>query len=300
MPRPAFVWSPAYEIDIGRHVFPSVKFRLLKDALIERGIIREIEVETPDPATDDQLQTALDSRYIKAMRTYQHSEATMRSELPISRNIIEGVVATAGGSILCARRAMEVGAACHLGGGFHHGYGDHAEGFCYINDVAVAAGMALREGWARRISIIDTDVHQGNGTANIFAAMDEVFTFSIHQEDLYPRPKEVGDLDIGLPANPGADVYLAELNRGLLASIEGHKPDLVIHVAGVDPFEEDQLGDLNLDRGTMARRDELVAKACARHSIPMMTVVAGGYARNLADIIDLHVQTVEAVIEAYQ
>lgn len=299
MPRPIFVWNPDYEIPIGRHVFPSVKFRLLKEALVERGIVREGEVEISEPATDDQLETVLDSRYLKALRTYEHSEATIRSELPISRPIIEGVVATAGGSIRCAVRALKHGAACHLGGGFHHGYGDHAEGFCYINDVAVAAGVVFREGRAKRITIVDTDVHQGNGTANIFFSIPEIFTFSIHQEDLYPRPKEAGDLDIGLPQDPGADVYLDELQRGLGISIDGHRPDLVIHVAGVDPFEEDQLGRLNLDRVTMARRDELVANHCARLGIPLMTVVAGGYARRLEDIIDLHVQTVEAVIDAY-
>lgn len=297
--RPAFIWSPDYEVDIGRHVLPTQKFRLLKEALVERGTITEEEVEHPQGATDEELLAVLTQEYLAALRTHTHCDATRRSELPITRAIIETMVTNAGGTILCARRALERGLACHLGGGFHHGYPDHAEGFCYINDVAIAAAVILREGLARRVAIVDTDVHQGNGTARALAGRDDVFTFSIHEDDLYPRLKERSTLDIALPDHPGGEVYLAALARGLDAAIGGFGPDLVIHAAGVDPFEEDQLGNLALDRETMARRDRAVARACFERGIPLATIVAGGYARRVEDTVSLHVQTVEASIEEW-
>lgn len=299
-PRPAFVWSPAYQVDIGRHVFPTEKFHLLKELLVALKVISPEEVETPPKATDEELLTVLTPEYLAALRAYIHSAATIRSELPITRSIIEGMTVSAGGSILCARRALERGLACHLGGGFHHGYPDHAEGFCYINDVAIAAAVVLGEGLARRVAVVDTDVHQGNGTAAAFRGRDDVFTFSIHEEDLYPRPKERSSLDIGLPSFPGRETYLRELDRGLQAAIGGFRPDLVIHAAGVDPFEEDQLGSLGLDRATMSDRDRAVARACFERAIPLMTVVAGGYARRVEDTVLLHARTVEVSVEEWE
>ncbi len=297
MPRPAFIWSPAYEMDIGRHVFPTQKFRLTKELLTDRGAIREEEVELAPPATEADLLRVLDPDYLKALREGRHVEATRRSELPITRQIIEAKIVTSGGSVLGAQRALQRGAACHLGGGYHHAYPDHAEGFCYINDVAVAARAMMAEGYARRIAIIDTDVHQGNGTAATFRNDPGVFTFSIHEEDLYPRRKEQSDLDIGLPARVGDEAYLEALEKGLGKAIGQFVPDLVIYAAGVDCFEEDQLGHLGLSREGLARRDRMVLERAAASGIPFLTVVSGGYARNVADTISLHAQTVEIAID---
>ncbi|CAN5216451.1 histone deacetylase [soil metagenome] len=295
--RPAFIWHPDYEANIGRHVFPTQKFRLMREMLLEKGLVIDVEIEQPQPATDDELLAVLTPEYLVDMRGGVHTERTLRSELPLTADIIRGMILTAGGTILCARRALERGGACHLGGGYHHAYADHAEGFCYINDVAIAARVLLREGLVKRVAVIDTDVHQGNGTAHIFHDDDNVYTFSIHEENNYPRPKEKGSLDMGLDQDPGQEEYLSALHLGVRTAVDEFKPDLVFNVAGVDPYKEDQLGRLGLTWETMRRRDEMVLSASAAKSIPFVTVVAGGYARNVQDTVGLHVQTIEVAIK---
>lgn len=293
--RPAFVWSPLYEMQIGRHVFPTQKFRLTKEALVAQGLVNEAEVELSPKATDAELVTVLTPEYLADLRGYRHTERTRRSELPITREIVEAMAHTAGGTLLCVRRALERGAACHLGGGYHHGFADHAEGFCYINDVAIAVTVARREGLVQRVAIVDTDTHQGNGTASIFADEPDVYTVSLHDESIYPRQKARSDYDVGLPPDPGAERYLGELDRALHAAL-AHRPGLIVHVAGVDPFEDDQLGRLRLSRDTLRERDRMVAEAAMLRGIPFVTVVAGGYARRLEDTVALHAQTVEVTI----
>lgn len=299
MPRPAFVYHPAYEIDIGAHVFPTQKFRLMREQLLAQGLCREEEIEEPPKATDEELLLVLEESYLRDLRRYRHSASTMRSELPITEEIIEGVACTAGGTIHCVRRALENGVgAIHIGGGFHHGYPDHAEGFCYINDVAIGAAWALERGGAKRVSVIDLDVHQGNGTAACFADDRRVFTLSIHEEHLYPFPKEPGSLDAGLEARIGDAGYLEVLQRVLPRAVEDFRPDLAIYVAGVDPYEEDRLGGLGLSWGGMRERDRLVLEALVGGGIPFVTVVAGGYAMEVSDTVGLHVQTVRVALQA--
>ncbi len=295
--RPAFVWSPHYEMDIGRHVFPTAKFRLVKERLVATGLVSEEEVLHAPKATDEELLAVLEPEYLRDLRGYRHTERTRRAELPITAEIVEAMCHTAGGTLLCAREALRRGLACHLGGGYHHAYPDHAEGFCYINDIAIAVAVLLREGLVGRIAIVDTDVHQGNGTAFTFRDDPRVYTFSLHEEDLYPKEKERGDLDIGLPREPGAAVYLRELDRGLDAAIGAFRPDLVVHAAGVDCFEDDQLGHLGLSRTDLRERDRRVALRCLSGGIPLVTVVSGGYARRLDDTVSLHAQTIEVALE---
>lgn len=289
MPRPAFVWSPLYEMNIGKHVFPTVKFRLYKEALEAAGVLSNGDVELAPEPTDAQLLAALTPQYLEDLRAYRHSPRTIRSELPISREIVEGCARTAGGTIRCVEAAMQCGGAVHLGGGFHHGFADHGEGFCYINDVAIAAAWAVEQGWVERVAVIDTDVHQGNGTAHIFEFEPRVFTFSIHQERLYPK-KERSDLDIGLAEEIGDDGYLAELDRGVMAALD-FNPQLAIVVAGVDPYMGDQLGRLGLTMEGMKRREEHTLEPLVRAGVPFVTVTGGGYARKLEDTIALHAQT---------
>ncbi|MBI5154699.1 histone deacetylase [Candidatus Poribacteria bacterium] len=295
--RPAFICSPEYEMDIGRHVFPTVKFRMVRDALVAQGIAAEGEIEDCAPATDEELLAVLHREYLADLQSYRHTPRTIRSELPISAEIVRGCVRCAGGSILAARRAFERGAACHIGGGFHHGFAGHAEGFCYINDVAVAAAAARRSGLCRRVAIIDTDVHQGNGTAHIFRNEPDVFTFSIHQEELYPV-KERSDLDIGLPAHAGDRTYCDHL-RGAVSGIrEDFSPQLVIYVAGADPYEGDQLGSLGLTFAGMEERDRIVIEPFIAAGVPLVTVTAGGYAHDVRDTVALHVLTIRIVADA--
>jgi acetoin utilization deacetylase AcuC-like enzyme len=214
----------------------------------------------------------------------------MFSELPISREIVEGFKLMAGGTIAAARLALERGLALHLGGGFHHAFADHAEGFCYLNDIAIAIRKMQHEGRIRRAAVIDVDLHQGNGTAHIFLGDAEVFTFSIHQEHLYPEKQE-SDVDIGLDYFTGDEAFLAELGKVVPERIAEHGPELVVYVAGADPFEHDQLGDLRLTVEGLARRDRLVAEACRRFGWPMATVMAGGYAVDKRDTARIHANT---------
>lgn len=294
--RPAFVWHADYELDIGRHVFPTSKFRRVRESLIADGLVADGEIQTPDHATDAELLSVLAPEYLADLRAYRHTARTMRSELPITREIVEGCVRAAGGTVLAARRALEVGAACHLGGGFHHGFAGHAEGFCYINDVAIAAATLRAEGLVKRVAVIDTDVHQGNGTAAIFKGVDEVFTFSIHQQDLYPV-KQQSDLDIGLPHPIGDAGYMAALSPAIDRIVREFRPELAIIVAGVDPYEGDQLGELGLTMAGMEQRERATIAPLVRAGIRFVTVTGGGYARRLDDTVALHAQTVRVAIE---
>ncbi len=295
MIRPAFVWSPHYEVDIGKHVFPTQKFRLLKEAAVERLGVREEEIIESPRATREELLSVLTPEYVTDLENYKHTERTRRSELPITRSIIEGMIYTAGGTITGSRQALARKAACHFGGGYHHGFADHAEGFCYINDIAVALRVLKGSGEINKSAVIDVDVHQGNGTANIFKDDSSTLTISIHEEDQYPRTKEKSDLDIGLPANPGFHTYRRALEEAIEAAVN-HQPDLVIYAAGADTFQDDQLGRLGLTKEEMQLRDELVLQTMLQHQIPFLTVVSGGYAKNLEDTIDLHLQTVDACL----
>lgn len=294
--RPSFVWHPDYEIDIGRHVFPTQKFRLYRDMIVAQGLVRDDEIERPDVATDEELLTVLEPEYVRDLRGGTHTERTIRSELPISRGIVDGCVRTAGGTILAAKRAIERGACVHVGGGFHHGFADHAEGFCYINDVAVATAVALARGWCARVAVIDTDVHQGNGTARIFRGEPRVFTMSIHQDLLYP-PKEESDLDIGCHEEIGDDAYCALLAPAVERIVRDFRPELVFIVAGVDPYEGDKLGNLGLTFAGMERRERATIEPLVRARIPFVTVTGGGYSRVLEDTIALHVQTARVAVE---
>lgn len=296
--RPGFVHSPAYETNIGNHVFITSKFRRYREACVAAGLVRDEEIEAPPPATEEELLTVLEPEYLRDLLGYRHTPRTNRSELPIDRPIVEGSIRCAGGSILAAQRALERGAAIHFGGGYHHGFAGHAEGFCYINDVAVAAAVALRRGWCDRVAVIDTDVHQGNGTARIFVGEPRVFTFSIHQENNYPV-KERSSLDIGLPDRCGDAAYLEALARGVHTVFADFRPELLLYVAGVDPFEEDRLGNLGITRAGMEERERIVLEASARAGVPFVTLTGGGYARDPDDTVRLHCTTAAVALEVH-
>jgi acetoin utilization deacetylase AcuC-like enzyme len=219
-------------------------------------------------------------------------------EIPISSSVLAAFRSMTGGTLLAARRALPHGAAVNLGGGFHHAFADRGEGFCLLNDVAVAIRALAREGLVRRFAVIDCDLHQGNGTARIFQGDPAVFTFSIHQEDLYPI-KEVGDLDIGLEAGATDGDYLGALDRVLPAILDAHAPELVFYVAGADPYEEDQLGNLCLTREGLGRRDRLVFGAAAERGLPVVAVLAGGYARRSEDVVEIHLRMVREALDRF-
>lgn len=291
MANPAvIVHSPSYACDIGPHVFPTAKYRLVVEALARDGVLAQTPVLEPEPATRTMLQRAHEDAYLGDLESLRISERTASSELPLSRDIVRAYVLAAGGTTLAAREALGAGVAVHVGGGFHHASPGHAEGFCYINDLAVAIRTLQAEGRIGRAAVVDLDVHQGNGTARIFADDDSVFTLSIHQENNYPVPKAVSDLDIGLEDGADDETYDAALSLAL-EKVWAFAPELVLYVAGADPYVDDQLGGLALTFDGLERRDRRVIEGCATRGIPFAIALAGGYARRTEDTVRIHART---------
>jgi acetoin utilization deacetylase AcuC-like enzyme len=284
------VWSPRYGCDIGTHVFPTEKYAAVHAALVASGDLEAGADLSPPPVTRALLEQAHDPEYLDDLDSLRWTPRTQYSELPLSREIVDAFTLAASGTTLAARLALRHGAAAHLGGGLHHAYAGHAEGFCYINDLAVAARAMLAEGLVRRVAVVDLDVHQGNGTAHIFRDDASVFTLSIHQESNYPVPKERGDLDIGLADGVGDDDYLRAL-AGALERTWAFAPELVLYQAGADPYEDDQLGGLRLTFAGMEARDRAVVDGSAARGVPVVVTLGGGYARKLQDTVQLHAQT---------
>lgn len=284
------VWSQAYDVNLFGHVFPIEKYRLVRDEVLRRGIAEEADVIDPAPAGSEDLMLVHTREYVDDLLNLRSTVRTMRSEMALTREIAYAYIVAAGGTTEAARRALADGVCVHIGGGYHHAYPDHAEGFCYVNDVAVAIERLRKDRVVSRACVIDCDLHQGNGTAFIFAREPDVYTFSIHQENNYP-PKERSDLDIGLPDGAGDDLYLRELQA--VGDILGtHRPEVVFYLAGADPFVGDMLGGLALTKSGLRRRDILVFEQCARLHLPVCAVLAGGYASDVADDVDIHVNTI--------
>ena len=289
-PPPA-VWSPRYACDIGAHVFPTAKYAATLRALVASGDLPEETAELePPPASRELLAAAHDADYLDDLEALRWTPRTQYSELPLTREIVDAFALGASGTTEAARRALRQGATAHLGGGLHHAYAGHAEGFCYLNDLAVAACVMLKEARVRRIAVVDLDVHQGNGTAHIFRDEPAVFTLSLHQENNYPTPKESGDLDVGLADGTGDEAYLAAL-RPALERVWAFAPELVLYQAGADPYADDQLGGLALSFAGLEARDRAVIEGCALRGIPVATTLGGGYARRLEDTVRIHATT---------
>jgi acetoin utilization deacetylase AcuC-like enzyme len=289
------VWHESYEVDIGPHVFPTAKYRLVRDRLIEEGTIRTGDVRRPEGAADDDVRLVHTPAYVEKILTGSLSpHEQMVLEVPFSPALRDASWLCAGGSILTARLARERGIAVHLGGGFHHAFPDHGEGFCLIHDVAIAVRVLQRERCIRRAAIVDLDVHHGNGSAVIFAGDRDVFTFSMHQQSNYPAWKPRSTLDIGLRDGTGDDEYVGLLATHLADLAEAHRPELVWYLAGADPYELDQLGGLALTRDGLRRRDEIVFEICRGSGIPVAVAFAGGYATRETDTVEIHCETVRA------
>lgn len=306
------VYSERYQVDIGAHVFQMGKYAKVRDGLLSRGVIDAAALIEPEPAGWDELALVHTAEYIEKTRSggFRASELALL-ELPWSPSVAEGFRLMAGGTLAAARIAVQAGAsmerdaasgsvgrlvaAANLGGGFHHAFPSHGEGFCLYNDVAVAIRVLQRDGLIRRAAVVDADVHQGNGTAFIFDGDPSVFTFSIHQEHNYPHVKPRGSLDVGLPDGTDDREYLHALERALPA-VFASRPDLVLYVAGADPYLEDQLGGLCLTYEGLRGRDFLVLSSAREAGIPVVIVFAGGYARRVEDTAAIHVATIEEAV----
>ncbi|MEO0116860.1 MAG: histone deacetylase [candidate division WOR-3 bacterium] len=291
-----FVYSDKYEMNIGPHVFPTQKYRLIKERLLAEGLAKEEDFLEPPPINVDDIRLVHTEEYIQDMLNLRWTSRTIRSELPLTWEIIEGYFLAAAGTILAARLALEEKIGFHIGGGFHHAFPNHGEGFCYVNDIGVAIKKMQKEGRIKKAAVIDCDLHQGNGTARIFQDDPDVFTFSIHQENLYPI-KERSDWDIGLPDFAGDDIYLGHLASAVPQIYDRHRPELVIYVAGSDPYLDDQLGLLQLTKEGLKKRDEIVIGEGEKRRIPICVVLAGGYARKIEDTVEIHLNTAKVCLQ---
>ena len=289
-----FVYNESYwMVDIGNHVFPLLKYRLIYEKLISWGIKKESVLESK-PAQDEDILRVHSERYLKKLKSGKLSQAEMMAlELPYSPDLLHFARLHVGGTIIAAERAMEEGMAAHLGGGFHHAFSDHGEGFCVLNDVAVAIEKLRHAGVIQKVLVVDCDVHQGNGTAAIFSKHESVFTFSIHQMDIYPAHKSESTLDIGLWSGEGDGEYLDALESHFPRIFEEFKPDVVFYLAGADPYTKDQLGGLQLTLEGLKERDEILIGSARKLKIPVVILLAGGYAIDVADTVAIHLNTIK-------
>ena len=322
------IYGENYRLPVGEHVFPSNKYNLIYKKLIESGIADPGDFLSPDPASDADVLLVHTPMYVNKLKTGTLSaREELELEVPYSRELVEAFWLQAGGSILASERALSDRVCIHLGGGFHHAFPDHGEGFCVVHDFGVAIRRMQQAGKITRAMTVDCDVHQGNGTAAIFHGHTEpfpppqawsaaltgprkparmltheahdVFTISLHQENNYPVWKPPSSIDVNLPDGTTDEEYLRWLEQALHSAVEEFEPDLLCYVAGADPYREDQLGGLALTIDGLKARDKMVFKFTKHRSIPVMVTLAGGYANRLDDTITIHTNTVITAKEVY-
>jgi acetoin utilization deacetylase AcuC-like enzyme len=295
------VYHPGYDLNLGDHVFPAKKFRMIHDRLIDEGFASPLNFEEPAPATDDEILLVHDAGWVSRLKDGSLSYREIaRMEIPYSREMIEAVWLTTGGTILAARNALRERIGINLAGGFHHAFRAHGEGFCAIHDVAVAIRVLQKERLIERAMVVDCDVHHGNGTAAIFAEDPSVFTLSLHQLNNYPTEKPPSTVDIDLPDRIGDQEYLDLLKRALETALPAFRPDLVMYLAGADPYEHDQLGGLALTMDGLKQRDRMVFEMALANRAPVAVTLAGGYAADVEDTVEIHCNTVRAAREAFK
>ena len=320
------VYSDDYYLPIGTHVFPAEKYQRIQKKLLETGAAEPSDFLTPQPASDQDILLVHTPAYVQKLKTGTLSaREELEMEVPYSPELVRAFWLAAGGSILAAECALKDRIAFNIGGGFHHAFPDHGEGFCMIHDVAVAIRRMQRDDRITRAMTVDCDVHQGNGTAAIFAGMripsdplpsrsssglsrsgklrnahaGDVFTISLHQENNYPAWKPPSSIDVDLPDEIGDDDYLSWLDNALSSGLRQFDPELICYIAGADPYREDQLGGLSLSMEGLKKRDELVLKVAKTRGVPVMVTFAGGYARIVDDTVMIHCNTVQAAKEVF-
>jgi acetoin utilization deacetylase AcuC-like enzyme len=306
------IYSPRYEVDLGPHIFPTRKYGLIHRQLLDSQLLDPSHFVEPTPATWEELARVHTPEYLAKVRDGSLTpEELAILELPWSAGMVEGFRTMTGGTARAAAIAcgfdrdpemprdmvsesQDASVVCHIGGGLHHAFANHGEGFCLFNDVAVAVRLLQASG-LQRVAIIDLDVHHGNGTAFIFESDPRVFTFSMHQQLNYPMWKPRGSLDIGLENGTRDEQYLHRLEESLPKAM-GSDPQCVFYLAGADPYEDDQLGGLRLTKDGLRRRDCLVIEAVRRAGVPLVITLAGGYASQIEDTVAIHVATIEEAV----
>jgi acetoin utilization deacetylase AcuC-like enzyme len=328
------VYTDDYYLPIGAHVFPAQKYRLIHKRLLELGVAEAGDFMVPKPAQDEDILLVHTREYVQKLKLGTLSALEeQQMEVPYSPELVKAFWLAAGGSILAADHALRDRVACNIGGGFHHAFPDHGEGFCVIHDVAVAIKRMHKEDKIHRAMTVDCDVHDGNGTAAIFPPKSgppklrsgqlpsagatqpdvkvtqgnpekgngalEVFTISLHQANNYPAYKPPSSIDVNLPDGTNDDEYLGWLEQSLSSAFRHFEPELLCYIAGADPYKEDQLGGLALTIEGLKKRDELVLKVAKTRGIPVMITYAGGYARRVEDTVTIHCNTIQAAKEIF-
>jgi acetoin utilization deacetylase AcuC-like enzyme len=292
------VYHERYDLNLGPHVFPSQKFRLLHEMLLREGIATPQDFLRPNPASDDDILRVHTPEWMSKLKTGTLSASeVMLLEVPYSPELVEAVWLAAGGTILAGQSALRDGFGANLSGGFHHAHPGHGEGFCAIHDVAVGIRKLQADGAVKKAIVVDTDVHHGNGTAAIFRNDPTVFTISIHQENNYPAHKPPSSIDLNMADRVDDDEYLDSLIPAVQKALDEFQPEILFYVGGADPYCEDQLGGLSLTKEGLKLRDRQVFEEARRRKIPVATTLAGGYARRLEDTIRIHANTIVAARE---
>ncbi len=288
-------YTSNYYADIGDgHIFPIRKFELVRDRLVAEGTLGEDELIEPAPASVDDVLLVHTNDYVTRLSSGQLTSSELRRlGLPWSDSLVRRSFYAVGGTLAAAHAAIENGLGSNLAGGTHHAFADRGEGFCVLNDVAIAIRVLKRDRLIRRAAIVDCDVHQGNGTATIFSGEGDVFTFSMHGAKNYPLFKAQSSLDVELQDGTSDAEYLQALADNL-PTLFAHSPDIVFYLAGADPYAGDKLGRLGVSIDGLRTRDELVLTACYEREIPIVTVMSGGYGENISDTVEIHCNTIRA------
>ena len=292
------IYHEGYDLNLGAHVFPSQKFRLIADKLIKDAIATREDFLRPEPASDADILRVHTEDWVHKLKTGTLTPSdAMKLEVPYSPELVRAFWLAAGGTIAAAQSALRDGFGCNLGGGFHHAYPGHGEGFCAIHDVAVAIRRLQADSAIRKAMVVDTDVHHGNGTAAIFAKQPSVFTLSIHQLNNYPAHKPPSTVDLDMPDQIKDSAYLTALLPAVRAGLDSFQPEILFYVGGADPYRDDQLGGLSLTMDGLMTRDKGVFEEARKRNIPVVTTLAGGYARRVEDTVQIHVNTILAARE---
>ena len=294
-------YTPRYYAEIGdTHIFPIRKFELVRNQLLAEGTLQENEIHEPLPASiGDVLRVHTEDYVTRLVAGRLTDKEIRRLGLPWSESLVHRSFYAVGGTIAASFHSLDHGYSSNLAGGTHHSFADRGEGFCVLNDVAIAIRTLRSRHSIQRAAIVDCDVHQGNGTATIFVEDNQTFTFSMHGANNYPLVKAQSSLDIELPDGTTDDVYLAVLEKSFERVFE-HPPDIVFYLAGADPFAGDKLGKLSLSIEGLRRRDELVLRECFEREVPVVTVMSGGYGKEITDTIEIHCNTIRAVKAVFE
>lgn len=289
------IYHERYDLNLGAHVFPSQKYRLIADKLIQDGIASREDLVRPEPASDVDVLRVHTENWVHKLKTGTLTLSdVMKLEVPYSPELVSAFWLAAGGTMAAAQSALRDGFGCNLGGGFHHAHPGHGEGFCAIHDVAVAIRRLQADGAIGKAMVVDTDVHHGNGTAAIFFKQESVFTLSIHQANNYPAYKPPSTVDLNMQDQVGDAAYLSALMPALRAGLDSFQPEVLFYVGGADPYRNDQLGGLALTMKGLMTRDKNVFEEARKRNIPVVTTLAGGYARRVEDTVQIHVNTILA------